>query len=101
MRKSVREPLNKLQIGFTEEFNRQRKKAPKEIKIAFREALSLFVDNQMHPILRNHSLEKKLAGYRSINVTGDWRALFRIKKTSRQAIVTFHKLGTHSELYKK
>lgn len=98
MKKRVNVPLNKPRIGFTKAFDRQRKKAPQEIKIAFIEALSIFLEDQHHPKLRNHPLQRKLVGYRSIDVTGDWRALFKITKTGKQEIVTFHKIGTHKEL---
>ncbi len=101
MRKSASEPLNKPRIGFTAVFNRQRKKAPREIKIAFGDALALFLEDQFHQQLRNHPLRRELAGYRSINVTEDWRALFKVTKTDKQELITFHKIGTHKELYKK
>ena len=101
MKKSVSKPPSKLRIEFTDLFIRQRKKAPLETKIAFREALALFIEDQFHPHLRNHSLKRELVGYRSIDVTEDWRALFKITKTNKQEIVTFHKIGIHKELYKK
>src|SRR5712691_2219256 len=51
--------------------------APTEIKIAFREARELFAENPNHPALRNHPLTGKYTGFRSIDVTDDWRALYR------------------------
>lgn len=47
---------NILLIEYTSRFNKQRKAAPLEIKIAFREAFELFVDDSNHPNLRNHPL---------------------------------------------
>lgn len=32
--------------------------------------------DQYSPLLNNHSLTGKWRGYRSINITGDWRAIF-------------------------
>lgn len=87
-------------IEYSALFNKQRKAAPLEIKIAFREALELFLDDTNHPNLRNHALREKYAGFRSINVTEDWRALFKIRKTKFKIVVTFHVLGTHAQLYK-
>ena len=102
MRRSVNVPHSKPQIEFTDLFNRQRKRAPEEIQIAFRDALALFLEDQFHPQLRNHSLQRKLVGYISINVTGDWRALFKVsKKHISVKLSLFCKLGTHKELYKK
>ena len=87
------------QINFTTRFNKHRKSASFEIKIAFREALELFIDNPNNSHLRNHALKEKYAGYRSINVTDDYRALFKIRKSKLKIVITFHILGTHAQLY--
>lgn len=88
-------------IKYSSLFNKQRKAAPIEIMIAFREALDLFIDNPIdpHPTLRSHLLKKQYIGYRSVDATNDWRALYKIRKTKSQTIVTFYLLGTHAQLY--
>jgi addiction module RelE/StbE family toxin len=86
---------NAPRIEFTPLFNKQRKAAPLEIKQAFRDALDLFAENPNHPALRNHPLTGKYAGFRSIDVTADWRALYREEKER----IMFADLGTHEELY--
>lgn len=88
-----------LLIKYTALFNKQRKAAPLEIKIAFRETLELFLENSNHPQLRNHPLKEEYSGYNSIDVTDDWRALFKVHKSKTQTIITFHILGTHIQLY--
>lgn len=90
---------NTLLIEYTTLFNKQLKAAPLEIKIAFREARELFLYNPTHTHLRNHALRKQFAGHRSIDVTDDWRALFKIKESKTQTVITFHILGTHDQLY--
>jgi addiction module RelE/StbE family toxin len=45
--------------------------------------------------LRNHPLKDKFAGVRSIDVTADWRALYR---RERERII-FVEFGTHDQLY--
>lgn len=92
---------NEPSIEFTPFFNKQRKAAPLEIKKAFRETLILFIDDPDHSALRNHALKKKYAGYRSIDVTEDWRAIFKETRTEKRKIITFHILGTHKKLYEK
>lgn len=67
--------------------------------MAFIEALQFFKEDPSHSLLRNHPLKEKLAGYRSIDVTEDYRAIFKESKTRKQKIITFHKIGTHRELY--
>jgi len=90
---------NLLLIKYAPLFSKQRKSAPLEIKTAFREALEVLVENPNHPSLRNHALREKYAGFRSINVTNDWRALFKVKESKIQTVITFHILGTHTQLY--
>jgi addiction module RelE/StbE family toxin len=82
-------------IEFTPLFNKQRKAAPLEIKEAFRETLELFLENPHHEALRNHPLTGQYAGFRSIDVTDDWRALYR-QESGR---VIFVDIGTHDQLY--
>jgi addiction module RelE/StbE family toxin len=86
---------NDLRIEFTPLFNKQRKAAPLEIKKAFQDTLALFIVEPDHPSLRNHPLKDKFAGVRSIDVTGDWRALYR-REHER---IIFVELGTHDQLY--
>ena len=97
----MKKQLNSLRIEFTNFFEKQRKSAPHEIRVAFRESLTLFIEDPSNSHLRNHPLQKKLAGYKSINITEDWRALFKEAQTGKQKIITFHKIGTHEELYGK
>lgn len=87
--------INEPRIEFGPLFNKQRQAAPPEIKVAFLESLQLFRANPIHPALRNHVLKDKYAGFRSIDVTDDWRALYRIELER----IIFVELGTHEELY--
>ncbi len=41
------------------------------------QVIELFVSDPTHPSLRNHSLKGKRLGLRSIDVTGDFRIIFR------------------------
>jgi addiction module RelE/StbE family toxin len=90
---------NNLSIKYTKLFNKQLKKASLEIKIAFKETRELFTENPNHPSLRNHPLKEKYAGYYSIDVADDWRALFKVQKSKTKIVITFHILGTHDQLY--
>jgi addiction module RelE/StbE family toxin len=85
---------NKL-IEFSPVFKKLLARAPTEIKTAFGEAYDLFAENTNHPSLRNHALSGKYAGFRSIDVTEDWRALYR-EEPDRMKFVA---LGTHKQLY--
>lgn len=90
-----------IRIDYSNKFDKQLQKVPLEIKIAFRSRLSLFIKNKFYPSLNNHALSGKLKGFRSINVTGDWRAIYSesIGKNGEKRII-FELLGTHNQLYK-
>ena len=68
----------------------------KEIKDKFIEKLKIFKKNKYNPILNNHPLAGKLKGLRSINVSGDYRAIFEEKSED----IIFMAIGNHSQLYK-
>ncbi len=85
-----------MQIELHRNFLKGYIKLPKKIKEKFKERKSLFIKNSFHPILNNHSIESTYPKWRSINITGDYRALFEVKEKN---IVVFMKIGTHSELY--
>jgi len=68
---------------------------PKNIRTKFVERKNLFLVDPHHPLLNNHPVEKRFPGCRSINVTGDYRAIFKQEGPD----IIFVKIGTHSELY--
>jgi addiction module RelE/StbE family toxin len=71
-------------------------KAPLKIQKALERRLDLFIKNPYQPTLNNHWLTGKYRGQKSINITGDWRAIFKEKKD----VIIFLLFGTHSQLYK-
>jgi addiction module RelE/StbE family toxin len=91
---------NTPEIKFLEPFEKQLKNAPDDIQEAFFDTLELFLADPQHPHLRNHKLTKQFTGYRSIDVTGDWRAVFRESQAGEQRIIKFYVLGTHTDLYR-
>lgn len=67
----------------------------------FDNRLKIFLSDPFYPLLNNHQLTGKFQDSHSINVTGDWRAIFTeyIDKDGRRVII-FSVIGTHSQLYK-
>ncbi|MBI4097855.1 MAG: type II toxin-antitoxin system mRNA interferase toxin, RelE/StbE family [Candidatus Levybacteria bacterium] len=90
MRKEIR------RIDFSTKFLKQHKKAPIEIKRAWIKRFALFSQDPSNKQLNNHQLTGKLKGFRSINITGDYRAIY----SERIDAIVFEALGTHSQLYK-
>ncbi|OGK24959.1 hypothetical protein A3A46_00900 [Candidatus Roizmanbacteria bacterium RIFCSPLOWO2_01_FULL_37_13] len=86
-----------MEIDYAPRFIKKLRKTPKKITVAFRERLEIFIKNKYSPILNNHQLTGQYSGLRSINITGDWRAIY--KEIDKNTIY-FVELGTHSELYK-
>jgi addiction module RelE/StbE family toxin len=86
-----------MQIEYSKNFIKEFKKCPPKIKIAFKKKLKIFINDQYSPALNNHSLSGKLKKYRSININGDWRAVFQ--KIIKEDIIYFVAVGTHSRLY--
>lgn len=87
-------------IDFSTPFDKQLKKSPLEIKIAFRKRLEIFIQDSTNPQLHDHQLSGKLKNYRSINITGDWRAIYLPSKDNNGITITFIAIGTHSQLYR-
>lgn len=78
--------------NFRKHFN----KLSKKIQDKFENRLILFLTDQFHHILNNHSLSGEYDGCRSINITGDIRAIFYVKTDGD---VVFINIGSHTELY--
>jgi addiction module RelE/StbE family toxin len=87
-------------IDFSRKFEKQLERAPLNIQKAFRRRLELLLTDSFHPQLRNHALTGEWKGYRSVNVSGDWRAIFINKQRKGGIVILFIALGTHSQLYK-
>ena len=83
-------------VKYTKDFIKDSKILTPGQKEKLKTRLKLFGQDQFEPLLNNHSLKGKYLGYRSINVTGNLRAIFREEKDR----VTFVTLNSHSNLYK-
>jgi len=85
-----------MKIRYHKRFLKSFRKLPGKFQKKFIERLELFQREPFHPLLNNHSVESAFPNWRSINITGDYRALYEVQK---EGSVIFMKLGTHSELY--
>lgn len=85
-----------MNVRFHKNFVKSYQKRSPKIQQAADKKLRLFAENPFSSMLGNHPLIGKFKGYRSINITGDFRAIY---KEIRQDTVIFVLLGTHSELY--
>jgi addiction module RelE/StbE family toxin len=83
-------------IETTKAFDKQYIKLNTRVKTSFKRRVELFKSNPFDSSLRNHALKGGYLGYRSIDITGDVRALYT---TQGDTIIIFGFIGTHSQLY--
>ncbi len=84
-----------MKITYKKRFEKDFKKLPLNVREQFYERLDLFLKNKFDKILNNHSVDKSFPNCKSINVNGDYRAIFQ----EREDVAIFITIGTHSELY--
>jgi mRNA interferase YafQ len=85
-----------MQYVTSKQFDKSFSKLAKGIKEKVITQLSLFVENPMDSRLRNHALSGKWSAYRSIQITGDIRAIYSVVN---ETVVLFIDIGSHSKLY--
>ncbi len=85
-----------MKIYYSRMFKKMFKKLPVRFQNQFEERLCLFTENPCHPLLHNHALSGSWLGCRSINISGDLRAVY--EKIDNDHI-EFIAIGGHSALY--
>ncbi len=83
-------------IKTTKGFDKQYVKLSPKHKLQFKERVVVFKRDPFDPTLRNHPLKGKYLGYRSIDISGDLKALYTNQGTT---VILFGFIGTHSQLY--
>lgn len=86
-----------MRAEFTKNFAKQLGKYPSKIQNRFSERLEIFLQEPSNPFLNSHHLKGKWIGCKSINITGDIRAIY---KEISEDLALFVEIGTHSQLYK-
>lgn len=81
---------------YTKRFQKSFDKLNPDLQNEVLSQIRIFREKPFYALLENHKLHGDYKGYSSINITGDFRAVFKhIDKNT----VVFAYLGTHSELY--
>ncbi len=84
-----------MKAGYSKNFLREYAKLPPKIRYKADERIMLWQNDPLNSQLRDHQLKGKYKGYRSIDVSGDIRALY----LQRENDAVFDKIGTHAQLY--
>lgn len=82
-------------VSYSKNFIKSAKKLSPRTREQVPERIERFSINPFDPVLRNHMLKGKWKDYGSINITGDYRALY----LTRGDEVIFDHIGTHAQLY--
>ena len=85
-----------MKISFHKNFVKQYKSLNAKQKKKTQERLELFLNNPFNLVLNNHPLKGKYLDYRSINIGGDLRAIYKFVSDSE---CIFVEIGTHNKLY--
>ena len=83
-------------IQLHKNFEKQYKKLKTSERQKVKDRLQLFIENPFNPSLNNHQLKGKYTDYRSISVSGDLRAIFKMFSETEYIFVA---VGSHSNLY--
>ena len=86
-----------MKIVFHKNFEKRYLKLSKPLKLKIKEKNILFAQDPYHPTLNNHPLNGKYLGYRSINVTGDIRIIYKLLDNG---VALFSEIGSHTLLYR-
>lgn len=82
-----------MKIYFHKNFEKRVQKLKRGERKKLKKRTRIFLDDEFDPLLNNQPLKGKYKGYRSINVTGDLRAIYK-RISSHKAI--FVEIGSHT-----
>jgi addiction module RelE/StbE family toxin len=85
-----------MNVLFHNNFKKHYRKLSKNVQRRTDERLVLFRQDPFNALLNNHGLFGKYLGCRSINITGDLRAIYRALGDNT---AFFIEIGTHGNLY--
>lgn len=87
-----------MKVFFHKYFQKRYRKSSSKIQDKFDSQLEIFYKNIHDERLNKHELHGKYSEHRSINVTGDIRAVYRKVNATTEDVI-FVDIGTHGELY--
>jgi len=86
-----------MNVVFHKRFDKMATKLSPKLKTQMVERITQFSKDPTNPTLRNHALNTPYRGSYSINITGDYRAVYYL--VDDQTAMFTH-IGTHSQLYR-
>lgn len=86
-------------VRYTDNFLKQLKKSDVRVRKAFKQRLLLFIKNPEDLELNDHALKRECSGFRSIDVTSDYRAIYKKIIAEKDSYIYFSAFGPHAQLY--
>lgn len=90
-----------MKIFYDPAFLKKLKKLNIRLRKSVKERIILFSKDQNELQLDNHALRDEYKGFRSIDITSDYRAIYKETQIGDEVAAYFIILGTHKELYGK
>lgn len=90
-----------MRVKYSPLFLAKVKKADVRIYKSLKEKIAIFIKDPNDSRLDNHELHEEWEGFRSIDITADWRAIYEEIDEGEEIVAYFEVLGTHEELYGK
>ncbi|MEX0918809.1 MAG: type II toxin-antitoxin system mRNA interferase toxin, RelE/StbE family [Candidatus Paceibacterota bacterium] len=85
-----------MDVIFHKWFEKQYQKLSSKLQLRVDSRIRIFISDPFNAQLHNHPLAGKYIGYWSINITGDYRAIYYFLNDEA---VKFVVIDTHSNLY--
>jgi addiction module RelE/StbE family toxin len=82
-------------FSYSHRFKKNLKKLDKKTIKAFKNRFIIFQENEYSSILNNHPLKAEYTDCKSINITGNYRMVYK----RIDSLYILIDIGTHSELY--
>lgn len=89
-----------MNIKYKKKFTKNFEKLDKKVQEKTLVRINIFQKNPLDKTLDNHALTWEYMWYRSIDITWDYRAIFRENSNKTYEFVEFIDIWTHSQLYK-
>lgn len=89
-----------MRIKYSAVFLKTLKRQDVRIRKSFKQKIKIFEKNPHDLELNNHELSREYQGQRSIDITSDWRAIYKEVQIDNEPVAYFVILGTHKQLYK-
>ncbi len=92
--------MKKIELRAKKRFTKKYNKLSEKVRKVFLEKIEIFKRNQNEIVLNNHALTGEYKGYRSLNIKGDLRVIFRQTENGYIIFVCFYDIDNHNNLYK-